>query len=276
MSLETRTFAGHLEVRADGDGRTVAGLAAPFHTPTPIGSRFTETFVPGSFDLGSEAPLHGGHTSELPVSPPGRLWEGRDGLYGEWRVSHTTAGDDLLTLIRDGAVRGLSVGFVADDTADQWGTDSRGRAAVTRYRAKLLHVAAVPRAAYPDAKVLAIRDASEPYGDVDYADPGYQADGKKRYPIDTAEHVHAAWAYINREHNAAQYTPEQLARVKARIKAAAQRFGIQIGGQKASPRHAQRLLQVRAREYEAQDAEYRSWAGVYDPAEAQRFLLGRI
>lgn len=68
----------------------------------------------------------------------------------------------------------------------------------------------------------------EPYGDVTYADPGYQADKKKRYPIDTAEHVRAAWSYINQADNAKEYSPDQLKQVKARIAAAAKKFGIQI------------------------------------------------
>lgn len=68
-----------------------------------------------------------------------------------------------------------------------------------------------------------------PYGNVTYADPGYQSDGKKRYPIDSAAHVKAAWSYINQTDNASQYTAAQLARIKARIKAAAKKFGIQIG-----------------------------------------------
>src|SRR5215831_8093109 len=38
----------------------------------------------------------------------------------------------------------------------------------------------------------------KPYGDVKYADPGYQSDGKKRYPIDTEKHIRAAWNYINK------------------------------------------------------------------------------
>jgi HK97 family phage prohead protease len=67
-----------------------------------------------------------------------------------------------------------------------------------------------------------------PYGDVAYADPGYQKDGKKRYPIDTADHVRAAWSYINQSDNAALYSPEHLASIKARIRAAAKKFGIQI------------------------------------------------
>lgn len=71
-------------------------------------------------------------------------------------------------------------------------------------------------------------DPSKPYGDVKYADPGYQKDGKKRYPLDTEAHCRAAWSYINQADNAAQYTAEQLSNIKGRIKAALKRFGVQV------------------------------------------------
>jgi phage head maturation protease len=54
-------------------------------------------------------------------------------------------------------------------------------------------------------------------GSIEYADPGYQPDGKKRYPLDTQEHIRAAWAYISRSEDASRYTPAQLARIKFRI-----------------------------------------------------------
>lgn len=65
-----------------------------------------------------------------------------------------------------------------------------------------------------------------PYGDVTYADPGYQSDKKKRYPIDTEAHVRAALSYINQGGNAAKYSSGDLAKVKAKIYAAAKKFGI--------------------------------------------------
>ena len=46
----------------------------------------------------------------------------------------------------------------------------------------------------------------EPYGPASqahYADPGYQHDRKKRYPLDSEEHCRAAWSYINQADNAA-------------------------------------------------------------------------
>ena len=57
-------------------------------------------------------------------------------------------------------------------------------------------------------------------GDVDYADPGYQADGKKRYPIDSEKHIRAAWNFINRPGNAKRYTAAQLDTIRTRIVAA--------------------------------------------------------
>jgi HK97 family phage prohead protease len=71
------------------------------------------------------------------------------------------------------------------------------------------------------------RDSDEPYGDVDYADPGYQDDGKRRYPLDSEEHCRAAWSYINMPRNAAKYSPDELKRVKARIRSALEEYGVE-------------------------------------------------
>jgi hypothetical protein len=61
-----------------------------------------------------------------------------------------------------------------------------------------------------------------------YADPGYQKDKVKRYPLDTKGHARSAWSYINKGGNAAKYSSAQLARIKSKIKAACKRFGIDV------------------------------------------------
>jgi HK97 family phage prohead protease len=68
----------------------------------------------------------------------------------------------------------------------------------------------------------------QPYGDVEYADPGLQADGVHRYPIDTQRHVRAAWSFISESHDAALYSPRELLQIKDRIEQAAKRFGITL------------------------------------------------
>lgn len=76
----------------------------------------------------------------------------------------------------------------------------------------------------------------QPYGDVTYADPGYQKDKKKRYPIDTKEHAKAAWSYINQGDNASSYSADQLASIKGRIKAALRKFGVTLSDDSSSSR----------------------------------------
>ena len=61
------------------------------------------------------------------------------------------------------------------------------------------------------------------YGDVQFADPT-----NNKYPIDTEEHVRAAWSYINKQANAAKYDADEVDAIKGRIKRAATKFDIEI------------------------------------------------
>jgi hypothetical protein len=83
-------------------------------------------------------------------------------------------------------------------------------------------------ASFTAAHDVAAADPAKPYGDVTYADPGYQKDGKKRYPLDTEAHCRAAWSYINQADNAAQYSSEHLAAIKSRITSALKKLGVQV------------------------------------------------
>ncbi|QHW00830.1 DUF6582 domain-containing protein [Spirosoma endbachense] len=61
------------------------------------------------------------------------------------------------------------------------------------------------------------------YGDVEFADRT-----NKKYPIDTPEHVRAAWSYINHEDNAAKYDADEVDVIKDRIKKAAKKQHVTI------------------------------------------------
>jgi hypothetical protein len=73
-----------------------------------------------------------------------------------------------------------------------------------------------------------LQAGSAPYGNVTYADPGYQKDKKKRYPLNNEKRVRAAWSYINMPKNAKKYSSSQLASIKSKIRSAAKRYGIDI------------------------------------------------
>jgi hypothetical protein len=62
------------------------------------------------------------------------------------------------------------------------------------------------------------------YGDVDFADPV-----NNKYPVDTPEHIHAAWSYIHHERDAAFYSPDDVSCIERRIREAAATQGITLG-----------------------------------------------
>jgi uncharacterized protein len=160
--IQLRSYVTGLQIR--DDGRTITGLAAPYGTPVEIhegGRSYIESLTRGAFadDTTDPAaiPLMARHPTSNDVLPIGVTVTLRDeatGLHGDWRVSKTGFGDEVLELVRDGAISGLSIGFVPDQ--DRWSADRR---TVQRLRAHLDHVAIVRVPAYPTARIAAVRAA---------------------------------------------------------------------------------------------------------------------
>jgi hypothetical protein len=61
------------------------------------------------------------------------------------------------------------------------------------------------------------------YGDVKFADPT-----NKKYPVDTPEHVRAAWSYINHKDNAAKYEKDEVELIKDRIRKTAKQHDVEV------------------------------------------------
>src|SRR3954471_8235952 len=61
------------------------------------------------------------------------------------------------------------------------------------------------------------------YGDVEFADPV-----NNKYPVDTPEHVRAAWSYIHHKDNTAKYDADEVRQIEGRIKRAAKKHGVEI------------------------------------------------
>ena len=74
--------------------------------------------------------------------------------------------------------------------------------------------------------------AKQPYGNVRYADPGYQADSVKRYPLERRRgtlspgRVRNAWARLHQ--NRFRYTGREYRLIEGRIRGAARRLGIHL------------------------------------------------
>jgi hypothetical protein len=101
----------------------------------------------------------GPHGNEPGVRLAGRavsIDERDDGPYGAFRVSRTTAGDELLELVRDRVYRAVSI--VAEPIAARISRDG----VTERTRLGLVRVGIVERGAYGGAAVLAVRSAEMP------------------------------------------------------------------------------------------------------------------
>ena len=157
----TRTYDLALEVRADGDGRTVIGRAVPYGEVADIGGGKSERFVLGAFAnqiRGGQLHtirLHGSHTQRMsgdfPIGKTVSLSEQTDGLHGAWQLYDTARGEEALHLVKTGEVTGLSVGF--KDMGTRKGADG----ALERHAAHLDHVALTTSPVYAGAQVMAVR-----------------------------------------------------------------------------------------------------------------------
>ena len=67
------------------------------------------------------------------------------------------------------------------------------------------------------------KEGPREYGDVEFADAT-----NKKYPIDSPEHIRAAWSYINHKDNAAKYDTDEVKTIKSRIEQAAKKHGVKI------------------------------------------------
>jgi phage head maturation protease len=93
VRIEHRALAGPLEVRDDGEGRTLTGTVVPYGQPAKLRA-YTETFERGAFADAVTRPeavkLLAHHDAErLPIGRALDLTETADALVGEFRVSRT-------------------------------------------------------------------------------------------------------------------------------------------------------------------------------------------
>ena len=104
-ALETRSFDFLLELRDDGDGRTLMGRAVPYGEAARIPGG-SERFVLGAFarQIAANKPgtvkIYASHgdrlTGEQPVGKTTSLSEMVDGLHGAWSLYNTGKANDSL------------------------------------------------------------------------------------------------------------------------------------------------------------------------------------
>ena len=162
MTLHVRQFTSTLAVRDGGDGRTLHGPVLPWGIEARVvdaGRLVTETFERGALQGTDPArvPLTATHPRDAGTLPIGRtltIDDRADAAWGEWLVSDTMLGNEVLALARDGVPLGLSIGFEEVAGGSRWSAD---RQRVTRTMAALDHFAVVRVPAYQGAGVVGVR-----------------------------------------------------------------------------------------------------------------------
>jgi HK97 family phage prohead protease/HK97 family phage major capsid protein len=151
--IETRDIELRLDDLAE---RTVRGIAVPYNEGADIGGQYVERFVPGAIDSVEDVKIFYGHDHKsLPV---GLAISGRDteaGYEVVAKISDTTLGNDVLTLMRDGVLNKFSVGFLPIEQTRDGNT-------VTRTKIALRELSVVNWPAFDNAIITDVRDEQEP------------------------------------------------------------------------------------------------------------------
>ena len=156
--MERLQFDLPLEVRAvpsegdaTDDGRTVEGRIVPYGETVTL-AESKESFARGVFGETNpdDVVMLWQHDVSQPIGRMSALTEADDGAYGTFRLADSERAREALSLIRDGVIRGLSIGFMS--------LQSQKRAGVREHiKARLMETSLVTFPAYPTAGVLAVR-----------------------------------------------------------------------------------------------------------------------
>jgi len=161
--MENRSF----EIRTtDMEKREVSGVAVPYNDTIDIGGGWSERFESGAVDLNSDVKLFRDHKEII-----GKVTELRDEEDGLWitaKVSDTALGNETLELVKDGAIRSFSVGFVPVK-------DEKLNKTIIRKKVDLKEVSLVAFPAYSNASVTEVREEVKEEIKMENTTPDYDA-----------------------------------------------------------------------------------------------------
>lgn len=161
--MENRSF----EIRTtDMEKREVSGMAVPYNDTIDIGGGWSERFESGAVNLDSDVKLFRDHKEII-----GKVTELRDEEDGLWitaKVSDTALGNETLELVKDGAIRSFSVGFVPVK-------DEKLNKTIIRKKVDLKEVSLVAFPAYSNASVTEVREEVKEEIKMENTTPDYDA-----------------------------------------------------------------------------------------------------
>jgi len=157
QQVETRLFDSEMRMEGE-DSRKVVGYAAVYDKDSEIMWGFRERIAPGAFDdvLQDDVRALFNHDTNMllarTTSGTLRLSVDDNGLRYEFDAPNTTAGNDLLEMLRRGDVSQSSFGFTVDE--EMWEEKAGDIPVRTIKKVKRLYdVSPVTYPAYPDTTV---------------------------------------------------------------------------------------------------------------------------
>ncbi|MCU1530118.1 MAG: hypothetical protein JWP75_3881 [Frondihabitans sp.] len=150
-------LAGEMLIRAatedNGGAREFTGIAVPWGDEADIWGLWRESFDPGAVQDSDEALVFYRHSDVI-----GKITANRDTDAG-WEItgviSRTPAGDEAYTLLRDGVINRLSVGF----EPIEYRVDENDTVIHTKVRVREISI--VPFPAYDNAVISEVRSATD-------------------------------------------------------------------------------------------------------------------
>jgi HK97 family phage prohead protease len=149
MNMEniiTRSF----EIReTNQETREVSGIAVPYDNTIDIGGGWSERFEKGAVDLNADVKLFRDHKDIIGLVT--EMKDSDEGLSIRAKISETSLGNETLALVKDGAIRSFSVGFipVIDEKKDK---------TIIRKKVNLKEISLVAFPAYENASVTEVRE----------------------------------------------------------------------------------------------------------------------
>lgn len=152
--MRTAALTLPLETRSLDEGaREFTAIGVPYGPIYDMGWGYRERFERGAIDA-ADAVLVYQHSE--PIGTITGTRETDEGLEVTARISHTQRGDEVYTLIRDGVLKSMSIGFelldAREDTVD-------GQTVNTITSARAVEFSVVLNPAYKDAKITNVREA---------------------------------------------------------------------------------------------------------------------
>lgn len=195
------------ELKLDDDSRTIEGFASVFGNV----DSYNDIVMPGAFSKTLKRmkaiPMLWQHDTREVVGKWDQFEERDRGLYVKGKISKTARGDEAYTLLKDGAITGMSIGYSADKYEIDQDKGTRKLLEV-----KLYEVSLVTFPANEKAQVTRVKSAPDNERDFEelLREAGYSRDAAK---IITARGFKALSS--QREAEADGLNSEQLAELSA-------------------------------------------------------------